>query len=63
MNDKEITPEERLARQHLDVYATIKDQFLSLRRLLSVAIDSIDASVKVLEMNPNLPPSSNDDKT
>ena len=62
MSEKELTPEERLAKQHLDVYATIKDQFLSLRRLLTVAIDSIDASVKVLEMNPELPP-SNDDKT
>ena len=61
MSEKELTPEERLAKQHLDVYATIKSQFVSLRRLLTVAIDSIDASIKVLEMNPELPP--HDDKT
>jgi len=63
VSEKKLTPEEMLAKQHLEIYATIKDQFLSLRRLLTVAIESIDASVKVLEMNPNLPPSSNDDKT
>ena len=61
MSEKELTPEERLAKQHLDVYTTVRDQFLSLRRLLNVAIDSIDASVKVLEMNPKL--LSNDDET
>ena len=62
MSEKELTPEERLAQQHLDVYATVRDQFVSLRRLLTVAIDSIDASVKVLEMNPELL-SHDDDKT
>ena len=62
MSEKELTPEERLARQHAQIYNTIKEHFISLRRLLTVAIDSIDASVKVLEINPDLPP-SNDDKT
>lgn len=52
--NKELTPEQKLAQQHLDVYNTIKDHFLSLRRLLTVAIESIDASVKVLEMNPDV---------
>ena len=61
MSENKLTPEQMLAKQHLDVYATIKDQFLSLRRLLTVAIDSIDASIKVLEMNPDLPPSHEDD--
>lgn len=63
MSEKELTPEERLAKQHLEVYATIKSQFNSLRRLLNVAIDSIDASIKVLEMNPELPSHDDDDKT
>jgi len=62
MSEKQLTPAEILAKQHLDIYAAIKDQFMSLHRLLTVALESIDASVKVLEMNPDLP-SSNDDKT
>ena len=54
MNDKTLTPEQLLAKQHVEVYSTIKEHFMGLRRLLSVAIESIDASVKVLEMNPDV---------
>jgi hypothetical protein len=62
VSEKELTPEQRLAQQHLDVYSTIKDHFVSLRRLLTVAIESIDASVKVLEMNPDVAAANDDDK-
>jgi hypothetical protein len=59
VSENELTPEQKLAQQHLDVYTTIKEHFQSLRRLLTVAIESIDASIKVLEMNPDV--AANDD--
>ena len=55
MSNEPLSPEERLANQHKEIYASLKGHFLSLHRLLSVAIESIDASVKVLEMSEQPP--------
>ena len=55
MSDKQLSLEERLAARHKEIYASLKDHFLSLRRLLMVAIESIDASVKILEMSEQSP--------
>jgi hypothetical protein len=61
VSEKELTPEERLAQQHIEIYTTINAHFHSLRRLLTVAIESIDASIKILEINPDVV-SQHDDK-
>jgi hypothetical protein len=55
MSNEQLSPEERLANQHKEIYASLKGHFLSLRRLLSVAIESIDSSIKVLEMSEQSP--------
>ena len=51
MSNEQLSPEEILANQHKEIYVSLKGQFVSLRRLLLVAIESIDASVKILEMS------------
>ena len=62
MSEKELTIEERLAKQHTEIYKTRHEHFSSLRRILTVALESIDASMAVLEINPDVPKASNDDK-
>jgi hypothetical protein len=55
MSNEQLSPEERLANQHKEIYASLKQHFLSLKRLLNVAIESIDASTKILEMSEQSP--------
>ena len=51
MDNKELSPEERLAAKHREIYSTLKGHYVSLRRLLMVAVTSIDASIEILDMS------------